>query len=266
MKIPTLIAVALASVLICVAARAQDQPNSDASPTTLPAAPLSPGRYTDELHIRVVIDPLVPGSTAVAGSILRADGKNFPFQATSGGDNSSMAGTFNDGFGNTFAFTAVMQADNLIFRTGETAYVLYNEAHVPQRVGQPTRLRFGAGIDDSDTGPGAVISWVLPSGPAGRAGLLTRDRIVELDGRDVRDLEPMRILNLCRSGDPGSQIVLGVLRGDSNDMLHMTVTRTDSPFTQDQMEQMQRLMQRARARLPMVADDDGNLATTKPLR
>jgi membrane-associated protease RseP (regulator of RpoE activity) len=256
MRTPPLLILSFVA-LVAVTARAQDQQGSEQSPTTLPAAPLSAGRYTDEVHIRVVIDQPAAGSTSLAGSIARSDGKNFPFKGTRGADGASMTGQFNDDFGNTFGFNAVMQGDSLIFRTGETAYVLYNEARTPQRMGQPVRLRFGALIDENDNGAGAVIFGVLSDSPAARAGLLPRDRIVELDGKDVRDLTPSRILDLCRSGEGGSQIILGVLRGDSNDILHLTVTRTDAPFTIEQSEQMQRMM-RARSRLPMALDDNGN--------
>ena len=64
---------------------------------------------------------------------------------------------------------------------------------------------------------------------------------------------------------PRIWLLIGTRRGDNNqDMLRFTVTRSDSPFTLEQTQKIQTLMQRARLHLPMTADDTGNLVTTRP--
>lgn len=64
----------------------------------------------------------------------------------------------------------------------------------------------GIRIDDSDQGP--VVVSVLRSTPAAKAGVVAGERIVSVDGRDVRELSTDRIAALI-TGEPGTPVTIG---------------------------------------------------------
>ncbi len=77
-----------------------------------------------------------------------------------------------------------------------------------------TRPILGLNIEDADTG--VLVAGVTPNGAADRAGVLTGDVIVEINGEDLRpdgDLRPVRrLLGQLALVDPGDTVSLGVER------------------------------------------------------
>lgn len=74
---------------------------------------------------------------------------------------------------------------------------------------------------------GARVIRVLEGSPAELAGVRVDDRLVELEGQDVRDLVPARLEERLR-GERGTAVVLGLLRGDER--LRLELVR-DHVFT-----------------------------------
>jgi len=71
----------------------------------------------------------------------------------------------------------------------------------------------GVQIDPTDEGPGLLITGIREDDPADRAGMELGDRIVNVAGADLADLEEEAILKMIR-GVPGSEVTIGVLRGE----------------------------------------------------
>lgn len=74
------------------------------------------------------------------------------------------------------------------------------------------------------------INSVIQGGPSEKVGLLTGDRIVEVDdssfvGKIVTNSEAMRRLK----GEKGSKVKLGIYRPGEKEILHFTVVRGDIP-------------------------------------
>ena len=69
----------------------------------------------------------------------------------------------------------------------------------------------GVGIDDRrDGGSGAIITEITPNSPAEEAGLQVGDVVVSANGRSISGLGGL--VALIRDGEPGSELVLTVLR------------------------------------------------------
>ncbi len=69
----------------------------------------------------------------------------------------------------------------------------------------------GVGIDDRrDGGSGAIITEITPNSPAEDAGLQVGDIVVSANGRSISGLGGL--VSLIRDGEPGSELVLTVLR------------------------------------------------------
>jgi carboxyl-terminal processing protease len=93
---------------------------------------------------------------------------------------------------------------------------------------------------DEETGA-LLIVRPLPGSPAETAGVLPGDEIVTVDGEDITGLEQEVIITKVR-GPAGTDVVLGVRRAGSEELVEITVTR-------------------ARITLPSVEHDvlDGNI-------
>jgi carboxyl-terminal processing protease len=68
----------------------------------------------------------------------------------------------------------------------------------------------GIQIQESDEGP--VIVSVIERTPAAEAGILAGERVVTVDGADVRDMPTEGVANLI-TGEPGTKVVLGLEGG-----------------------------------------------------
>lgn len=86
-----------------------------------------------------------------------------------------------------------------------------------------TIIGIGVVLDDTDTG--LVVQSVLPDSPAEEVDLRPRDRIVTVDGEDVRDVDSDLVVDRVR-GDEGTEVTLGVERGEGA-AFDVTVTRRE---------------------------------------
>lgn len=76
---------------------------------------------------------------------------------------------------------------------------------------------------DEETGA-LLIVRPLPGSPAEQAGILPGDEIVTVDGEDITQMEQEVIITLVR-GPAGTDVILGVRREGSEDIIEITVTR-----------------------------------------
>lgn len=82
----------------------------------------------------------------------------------------------------------------------------------------------GVGLQiDSRDGWITVVTPIADS-PAERAGLLSGDQIVEVEGRSTREWSTQQAANVLR-GEPGTQVKIAVLRAGLSDSLRFTLTR-----------------------------------------
>src|SRR5690554_5579683 len=76
-----------------------------------------------------------------------------------------------------------------------------------------------------------VVTSIVPGGPSEAAGIMPWDRIVTVDdslvaGRKIQNEEVLKTLR----GELGSEVTLGIRRGDSDGLIDITVTRGDIPM------------------------------------
>jgi carboxyl-terminal processing protease len=81
----------------------------------------------------------------------------------------------------------------------------------------------GASVRQDAESGALIIVDTLPDSPAQEAGLRSGDQIVQVDGEDLTGWTLTEIIGRIRSGQ--YQIVLGVQREASEDLLQLTVTR-----------------------------------------
>jgi hypothetical protein len=190
-------------------ARAAD----NAAPTSGPPRPFA-GTFKDE-RLTVVLerDETLPGPY-YRGTIT-VGGTEYP--ATAEVKDGKLEGSFRDKAGNTFPFSAKLDGGTLLLTSGTATYKLSAEAKTkpvppanPLDAGaaapapapapaapapaatpmptQATALRnAGIGIHINITADGAIlVDDLVPAGPAARAGVHKGDRLVAIDGQDVR--------------------------------------------------------------------------------
>ncbi len=76
---------------------------------------------------------------------------------------------------------------------------------------------------DEETGA-LLIVRPLPGSPAEQAGVMPGDEIITVDGQDITAMDQEVIITLVR-GPAGTDVVLGVRRDGSADLIEITVTR-----------------------------------------
>ncbi len=87
----------------------------------------------------------------------------------------------------------------------------------------------GVGLVLEDTPKGPKVVTVLPNTPAARAGIETGERIVSVDGKDVRGKPIDTIVNLVK-GEEGTDVTLGLAGGkDGRHEVTLTRQRIDLP-------------------------------------
>src|SRR5512134_861121 len=80
---------------------------------------------------------------------------------------------------------------------------------------------------------GAVLSSVNPKGPAGRAGLLPGDVIVEFNGRPVANNEAL--VSMVVATKPGTSVPITVYRNNERKTLNITIDELDLDAEQNQL-------------------------------
>jgi carboxyl-terminal processing protease len=104
-------------------------------------------------------------------------------------------------------------------------YSAYLTPQEEQRVLEQTRGEFvgiGVTITRSDSLP--LIVDVQQDGPAGRAGVERGDVIVQVDGKEVKDLPLDQVAAMIR-GDAGTRVTLALRRASQPALLTMELTR-----------------------------------------
>jgi putative serine protease PepD len=79
------------------------------------------------------------------------------------------------------------------------------------------RAYLGVETDDAETGTGAVVSAVVPGGPADEGGLRAGDRVVSIAGRAVTKSDDVAAVVAARK--PGDSVKIAVRRGDDERLL-----------------------------------------------
>jgi carboxyl-terminal processing protease len=88
-------------------------------------------------------------------------------------------------------------------------YAAYYDPDAFRRFNQQLDGSFsGVGLMLEDTPDGPVVVSVLPDTPAERAGIETGERIVSVDGEDVRDLPLQAIVGMV-TGEAGTSVTVG---------------------------------------------------------
>src|SRR4051812_7649865 len=145
-------------------------PGAGTAPATQPAqtwGSFDGGAFSSD-YLRLNI-PGKPTGEAINGTITRGR-HDFAFQGRRESD-TAMSGSFKDGFGNTYNFTAKFEADHqLTLQTGQTTYTLTDEAQIIQQQRAARgfgygggggyagmRSRIGARISPDVDGRGAII-------------------------------------------------------------------------------------------------------------
>ncbi len=77
-----------------------------------------------------------------------------------------------------------------------------------------------------------VVTQIVPGGPSEAAGIMPWDRIVTVDdslvaGRQIQNEEVLKTLR----GERGTEVTLGIRRGDEPGLIDITVTRGDIPMS-----------------------------------
>jgi carboxyl-terminal processing protease len=77
-----------------------------------------------------------------------------------------------------------------------------------------------------------VVTQIVPGGPSEAAGIMPWDRIVTVDdslmaGRQIKNEEVLKTLR----GERGTEVTLGIWRGDKPGLIDITVTRSDIPMS-----------------------------------
>jgi carboxyl-terminal processing protease len=126
-------------------------------------------------------------------------------------------------------------ADSLLYRRAAAGVI--DELHDPHSVFlDPKRLTrldestsghyAGVGLQVDARDSGITIIGALPGTPAERAGLLTGDRIVEIEGRPTHGLTQEEALRALR-GSPGSAVHLTIERPGVPTRMPFTLTRAE---------------------------------------
>jgi carboxyl-terminal processing protease len=88
-----------------------------------------------------------------------------------------------------------------------------------------TQGKFGGiGVEVDQHEDTITVIAPIEGSPAARAGILSGDRIVSVDGKLVRGIRIDRLVDLMR-GDPGTKLRLGVMRDDKPDVLYFDLVR-----------------------------------------
>lgn len=87
----------------------------------------------------------------------------------------------------------------------------------------------GVGISFQVMSDTITVTEVIPGGPSEKAGILTGDKIVTVNGKPfIGQLSPTQVKDSLR-GPKGSKVTLGIKRNNSPKLLMFTVTRGDIP-------------------------------------
>ncbi|MBP7175940.1 MAG: PDZ domain-containing protein [Thermoclostridium sp.] len=91
----------------------------------------------------------------------------------------------------------------------------------------------GIGVEITQVPEGVMVTRVFTNSPAEGAGIFAEDRIVSVDGKDIAGFTSAEAAELIK-GEAGTYVELGIIRGNSKDILNFRVERSTvniSPVT-----------------------------------
>lgn len=83
----------------------------------------------------------------------------------------------------------------------------------------------GIGVEITQIPEGVMVTKVFPNSPAESAGIMPNDKIVQVDKVDVKGFTATDIASLIR-GESGTYVEIGILRGNSQEILYISVQRS----------------------------------------
>lgn len=99
---------------------------------------------------------------------------------------------------------------------------------------QPPVSGIGVTINKASADQPIEVIRVIPGTPAQRAGIKNGDRIVTVDGTDVTNLQTDEVANKVK-GAEGTQVTVGILRGQESLSFTLTRARFSVPLSTDTM-------------------------------
>jgi hypothetical protein len=175
---------------------------------TRPTVPFS-GSFSDD-RVAITLNRANPNDLACTGTIILGDRDRPAKQLTLSGEihDGELSGKFQDGNGNAFPFSAKMEDQNLIFRTGKAIYCLTDD-NIPRPPGSGI-MRWGPNMGgvglyfEQTNDRQFVATMVRPGGASDRAGVRAGDVILKIDDIDLPSLEldAARRLVIGRIGTP----------------------------------------------------------------
>ncbi len=82
----------------------------------------------------------------------------------------------------------------------------------------------GVGVEVDFRNGGVVVIAPIEGSPAERAGIRSGDRIVAIDGTPVSGQSTQDLVRVMR-GKPGTRVVVSVVRGPTDEVMHISLTR-----------------------------------------
>lgn len=104
-------------------------------------------------------------------------------------------------------------------------YSVYMEPEEAQEFTDQTQGMFGGlGIQVDQVNGWLTVIEPLPGTPAAEAGLISGDRIVEIEGESTKGITMYEAIKLLK-GEPGTQVTISVARKGEADLFERTITR-----------------------------------------
>lgn len=121
-------------------------------------------------------------------------------------------------------------AINGMFEALDDPYSDYMEKEEAEQFNSDLSSSFqGIGAEIQERNGNIVVVSPIKNSPAEKAGLLPEDIIVSVDGKSLQGMSATEAVLLIR-GKKGTPVTLTIKRGDSEELIEMTIIRDDIPI------------------------------------